>query len=116
MNKEDKTVFIASSLLAVIGLGLMYASTTYLEPDSYEISEIDESMIGEPVKIKGKVENPVSTEEHLFFDLNDGEKIEIAMFNTEKSVKAGKEAFVTGDVSMYEGKINIVAEEIDSSP
>lgn len=112
MNKEDKTAFTASIILAVIGLGLMYASTNYLQPQKISINEIDESMIGEPVKVKGTVKDSFSTEKHLFFDLENKESIEIAMFNTERKVETGEQVEVTGDVSMYEGKLNIVAEDV----
>lgn len=114
MNKEKKTAFTASTILALIGLTLMYSSIYYLGPEQTQIIEIDESMAGEPVEVEGVITNSYSTDEHLFFDLEDeyGAEIDIVMFNTDKSVENGEIATVIGDVSMYEGELNIIAEEI----
>lgn len=113
MNQEDKFAFIASITFAIIGLSLMYLSISHFGPTQIEIQEVDRSMIGEDVSIKGEVQSPFHTGEHLFFNLaNDFSEIEVANFDTDASISDGETVEIEGRVDLHEGEINIIAEEI----
>lgn len=115
MKDEDKLAFAASTLFAIIGLSMMYLSFSYYGPTSVEVNEVDTSLVGEEVKVKGAVQEPFHTGEHLFFELADEEStVDVVKFDTDRSISQGERIEIIGTVDMHEGELNIIAEEIRS--
>lgn len=111
MNRRQ--LYKISVFLSVIGLTLMYASSLYLEPETVEIENIDESQAGEVLAIKGTAVNVTSTGSNLFMDVKGSTgNIMVVNFDSEASISEGASISVIGNVELYEGELEIIAREI----
>lgn len=110
---KKKQLYKISVFLSAIGLTLMYASSLYLEPGTVEIKNIDRGETGEVLEIKGTVANVSNNGGNLFMDLKDSTgSIMVANFDTEVSVSEGESVSVIGNVELYEGELELIAQEI----
>ena len=99
-------------LLSIIGLGILYLSTSYLKPETINIEQVDSSKAGETVKIQGQVQGFYSTKSASFFTLKDSTgKIQVIDFNAGKY---NGNVTVLGTAELRNGQIQIVASEINS--
>ena len=101
-------------LIGALGIALIYGSSIYIEPEKVNISEIEPSWSGKRVVISGEATGVSKVNESLFFDLNDSTgEVMVADFDSESKIEDGKEVRVQGRVTMYRGKLEIVAERIE---
>lgn len=101
-------------LFASIGLAFIFISSFYMGPIEVDIAELDESMIGEPVKLEGEVLEESSQEFNIFMEVGDETgTIEVVKFDTEKIVRSNDKIEVEGELSMHEGSLSIIADEIE---
>jgi len=112
---KDKNIYIISAVISLIGLTTMYiVEDRYMEQQNVSISDIDESMTGEYVKIEGDIENFNTGQGHLFLELSGTEdQISVVEFDSDTWVNTGETVFVEGYVDLYEGDLQIIAEEIE---
>lgn len=111
MNR--KQLYKISVFLSVIGLTLMYASSQYLELENADIGDIDKTYSGETLKIQGEAVNVTKSGENLFMGVKDSTgSITVVSFGSETSVSEGEAVNVSGTVELYEGKLEIIADEI----
>lgn len=110
---KHRSAYKICVFLAIIGLGIMYASSLYISPEKAIISEIDKSWSGKNVEISGKVISFSSSGKNIFMRLNDSTgDIKVVQFESEFSAKKGEKVNVTGTVELYQGELEIIAEEI----
>ena len=112
--EDNKLVKIAISA-SIFGLVLLYYATIVIEAKSYSISQIDKSMTDHNVKIKGKITNILKTEKVLILNVKDDSgSIKVASFDPGESseIKNGSNIEVTGKVSLYQNKIEVIADSI----
>ncbi len=110
-NITEKKVYRACIVLSIIGLGIIHLSHSYIQPDEVKIDRIDETWMGNTVKISGNVENYVKTENAAFFTLeNSSNTISVTDF---ESRNISDQATVTGRVDIYQGDLQIVAKKIE---
>ncbi len=113
---KEKTVYKISVFLALIGLTLMYASSLYIEVEETEIGKIEKSWTGRNVKINGNVTSFTKSGGHAFMDVEDVTgKIKVADFDSEISLSEGENIEVTGNVELYKGELEVIAQEIETS-
>lgn len=111
MRRE--TVYRVSVLLSVIGLTVMYSVDSFMKPDKAKIEDLDESMTGEHVTVEGDVESFNTGHGHLFIDLNDGSgEIDVVDFDSDVWIESDDRIEVRGYIDIYEGDLQLVAEEI----
>ncbi|MBC5792884.1 MAG: OB-fold nucleic acid binding domain-containing protein [Nanohaloarchaea archaeon] len=106
-------LYALSVLLSVIGLGIMYASSIYVEPPEVKVGSIDASWNGKPVKIKGTVRGHTNVSNNIFIDLKDptGE-ITVLSFDSKTRLSKGDRIQVQGNVELYRGKVEVIANNI----
>lgn len=110
---KHKKAYKISAALAIIGLTLMYASSIYIQIEEVDAAEIKSSWQGKNVVAEGEAVNVTRSDEHLFFDLKDETgSILVVDFNSRTSLSRGEEVEVTGKVEVYEGELEIIAEEL----
>lgn len=106
MNNYQK-----SFLVACTGLLALFLATS-IPPEKVEISRIEPSMAGEKVRVQGHVANPAGRE-HFFFTLkNQDSSIEAVKFDSRPSHAQGEKVTLEGEVSMYEGELQIIVDRI----
>lgn len=118
-----KNFLVAVSLsVSMVGLLMIYVTSKSIDPESFTISEIDDTLIGKLVSVKGFV---VSKSEHdaghIFLTISDGRKrLQVPIFSSvaEKLdsrfyLSRGQEISVTGNVDEYRGQLQIIPRKPD---
>ncbi|MFH1364027.1 MAG: OB-fold nucleic acid binding domain-containing protein [Candidatus Aenigmatarchaeota archaeon] len=79
----DESLIKKTALLcAIIGLLFLYYISSFT-PEITQISEISIEDVGRSMKICGQIEESYTSNNHIFFTLNDGtNNIKVVVFNT----------------------------------
>lgn len=93
-------------VLALIGLGVLHVSHSYLEADRVSIGEIERKMMGDTVTVEASVEDRHETENAVFLDLKD-ETGEIDAVDFDKK-ETPDEGNFTGRVEVHRGNLQLV--------
>lgn len=108
-----KNLFRICILLGALGVVLIYVSSTYIETEKVNVSEIKPQWNGKKVEVRGTAKQPYKTKGNLFFSLEDSTgSIKVADFDSKSSVNESQNVNVTGRVTLYRGSLEIIAEEI----
>ncbi len=117
---SDRTLLRVSAAVFITGLLALFILSQ--EPKRIVfIKEINEKMIGEKVSVTGIIEN-LLVENSLMMQLadeNTNEKIKIVMFDPQQGVldgfHDGDKVAVSGEISIYKGELEIIANKISKS-
>ena len=115
---SDKQLTKISFCLAIIGIFGLAAIAYYIEPPEVAINTISDTYLGKVVMVKGMISDismskDVQNKVTLFFTLSDSTgSIKIVDFNNKLVLEAGDVLSVTGKVSFYKDKYEIVAESV----
>lgn len=113
---KQKTVYKISVFLAVIGLTLMYASSLYIETEKSDIGDIEKSWTGRTVKIEGNITSYSRSGGNAFMDVKDTSgSIFVVDFESDTDLEEGDRVEVTGNVELYEGELEVIAESIETA-
>lgn len=116
MNADKKTLLSISILFSVIGILLIYYASTRFEPEVVKISDISKGMMGETVRIRGKVIEADHHKKTLFMRLKDPSgEINAVKFDCEEKNLENKEIELLGEINLYEGDLEIIVENIKES-
>lgn len=101
----------AALLLTVTGLGGMIFLSSFVDLELTAIEDITPNDVGRSVKVCGEVEDKFTSRKgHTFFSLKG---LRVVVFNsTEVPDLAWTEVCVVGRVEMYQGDLEIIAEEV----
>lgn len=103
-----------SVLMSVLGLSLMYASSLYIEPPKVDIGSIDSSWNGRPVTVEGEIQRYINASGNAFIDLGDTTgNIAVLKFEDAPELSKGERIAVEGNVELYRGEIEIIADKIE---
>lgn len=115
-----QAVCLASSIL---GIALIYFAALNASPIKVSISEIDKSLVGKSVTVKGIISYVRFHQDgHIFLTIADNKtKIQVPLFSSFVSsagidvskIKVGASVVVSGTVDMYKGKLQIVPKKAD---
>lgn len=110
-----KVLYKACVFLSVIGLTLMYASSLYMGIEKVDIGEIDRTWTGKNVRISGEVVELGSSGDIKFIDIQDPTgTILLVDFDSTVDIQEGDRINATGHVSVYEGELEVIAQEIET--
>lgn len=99
-------------ILAALGL-LILSVSSQQRTEIVQISEVNSSDIGEKVRLQGEISKYQNVGEHGFFQLEENNSsVEVADFSKKRTFKNGEKVTVTGRVTLYHGKLEIIAEDI----
>lgn len=89
--------------LAVAGTG---------KPGKASVSSIEPSDIGEKVRLEGEVVEAYSSQDSAFLTVSDGTgNISVVSFDGRTFFEEGEEVSFSGRVTLYEGELEVVADE-----
>jgi len=112
---SEKAIVKLSLIAIVLGLLGIYLTVLLTEPEGVPLSEINESLVGQVIKTGGEIKSfRLSNTSTGFIALSEGgREIQVIAFNADGSeFKTGDFVSVTGEVTKYQGKIELVAREI----
>lgn len=100
--------------LVLGALGLLALAFTSAQPvEKTSLENISASNLGEKVRISGTVKSSSSFSRTTFLNVSDGTgEIPVVSFSSGSGFPSGENVSVTGRLTMYEGKLEIVADKI----
>lgn len=92
----------------------MYVSAENIQPEKVEIEELTASTTGEVVTVEGEVVSSSFRDGNLFLTVKDDTgELKVANFNSQKNFQEGDNVAVSGQVTLYEGEVEIIADSIE---
>ncbi len=113
---SDSKLKKLSFLTALAGVVALYIFSQTTEPYTISIDKIMDSDIGKRVVVEGIVKNIYENSSTLFFDLyGNSHKISAVVFKNKHTVQENIVVRVTGRVSLYKGRAEIIVEKIENT-
>lgn len=114
---SDRQLMKISLSMALLGLFGLAAIAYYVEPPEVAINSISDTYLGKVVSVKGISSDVTFSKEDekeaLFFTLSDSTgSIKVVHFSNNLILEDGDITSVTGKVSFYQNKYEIVAESV----
>ncbi len=110
-NIKEKDIYKACIVLSIIGLGIIHVSHSYLEYQEVKVEEIDRTWLGNSVRVEGEIVSRTEVDGAKFMELRDStDTVSIVDFEMRN---ASDQASISGYVDVYQGDLQIVAEEIE---
>jgi DNA/RNA endonuclease YhcR with UshA esterase domain len=105
-------------LAAIAGIAILFLLAESFEPKPVKISEINNGLVGWPVRVNAKVESSHKTGNTLLMQVFDGGgRIKAVLFNASKEKQAllckNCFAILEGKVQLYKGELEIVVESVE---
>ncbi|MCK5473880.1 MAG: OB-fold nucleic acid binding domain-containing protein [Candidatus Aenigmarchaeota archaeon] len=118
MNKiNEQTIKKLCLVLAIFGILLIYISQATQNITSYKIKDIDETLVGEKVKVCGILrEQKESSGGTYFVKLYDDKSIDVVFFKNNVfniyDFDLGDVVCVTGRIKKYNGFLELIGEGV----
>ena len=113
---QEKLLVKLSLITIIIGLASLYFVSVFAEIKFIELGKICKEDVGKVVRTKGTISKSfLAKDSHtLFLDLEEnGKKLLVVMFGVdENQFSKGEEVSVKGEISLYKGRLEIIAKEI----
>ena len=72
-------------------------------------------MVGEVISVKGKISNSSYYNGNSFFQLKKkNQSLKVVEFESDRKYKNGEEAEVEGEVAIYLGEIEVIADSVEN--
>lgn len=111
---QEKLLLKISLIGALIGiLILFFLSEHFINVDEVSIEKLDELNEGTDVKIKGIVRRLTDLEKIAILDISQPKSVTVILFKEGNlTIKEGDYIQVVGEIEEYEGKMELIANEI----
>lgn len=111
---DEKFLLKAAIACSVIGLAVLYLIAGTMKIDETSINKITSGMSDDNVIVEGKVASITEKENVIVIELQKNEKISVMMFKGKypvfMGIKEGDSVEVSGKVSDYKGRKEIIAD------
>ena len=108
---SDKTLLRIAVVVFAVGFAALFVLTQFAFT-TISVRDINENMIGEKVSVTGIVKD-LQIGNILSMQLRDsGSQIRVVMFNPEASFESDDLVAVNGEVALYKGDLEIIANRI----
>jgi len=109
-----RELYLISTVLAVIGLGIMFVTAESIEPETAQIGSLSSSQTGEIITVEGEIISSQFTDGNLFLTVEDETgSMSVADFNSNKNFQEGDKVSVEGEITLYEGELELIAQAIE---
>ncbi|PSG98616.1 MAG: hypothetical protein BRC29_00630 [Nanohaloarchaea archaeon SW_7_43_1] len=110
-----RELYFISTVLAVIGLGIMFVTAESIEPETNKIESLSSSsQTGDIITVKGEVISSQYVDGNLFLTVEDETgSMSVADFNSNKNFQEGEKVSVEGEITLYEGELELIAQAIE---
>ena len=110
---KEKTLLLIAIMISILGLSALYYMSDVAEIEEKVIENIDATDIEKDIMIKGNVERVTDLEKVIIMEVSQPKTITVIAFKDgEMDIKEGDYLYITGAVQEYEGKPEIIADEI----
>ena len=110
---KETTLLKTALICSLAGLVILYFISTKIEIKDYSPSKLNKN-IGDDVKLKGTVTKITDKGNVVFIEVNQQSQINVVLFTAENNLKLkeGDNVEVIGKVQEYNGKNEIIAENV----
>ena len=112
---EEKTLLIIAVGCAVTGVLALYLISSRISIEESDINKITSGTSEEFVLVTGNVARVTETEKAVIVDITKQETVTVVMFRKEGehfTLDKGDEVEVRGRTDKYNGKVEVIAEEV----
>jgi len=110
---KQTTLLKLALISAIVGTCLLYILSETIPIPEKTISEIKEMEDGK-IRLNGVVKGITETEKSIIYTIEKPEQISAILFNNvKKDLKIGDKVEIVGEISEYNGKKQIIVEEIN---
>jgi DNA/RNA endonuclease YhcR with UshA esterase domain len=117
---DDASVAKIALAASIAGIAGLFVLSQAMQPEQVKIADIDASDTGDIVLIEGKLTSASEREGNYFFTVNDGSEIRVVVFESSArripdaaSARRGDSAKVAGQVAIYRGELEIIAQALN---
>ncbi|MFH1850157.1 MAG: OB-fold nucleic acid binding domain-containing protein [archaeon] len=111
---NEKTLLRVSLFSAIAGIIALFVMSEMTEYPVADLSDIDISLLGRSVRTRGIVSGIIESEKTMIIELSgQGKTIGVFLFKDgPTTIPIGSQIDVTGEITEYNGRPEIIAEEI----
>ena len=110
---KEKTLLLIAIMISILGLIALYYMSDVAKIEEKVIENIDATDIEKDIMIRGNVERVTDLEKIIIMEVSQPKTITVIAFKDGKTdVEEGDYAYISGAVEEYEGKPEIIADEI----
>lgn len=100
-------------IISVLGILGIYYLSSKTQIENVEIEKIDRTYLGKTITTSGKVISATYNKGNIFLTIKDNSQINVVIFSNvakflDKYPKKGDNLIITGVVSEYKGKLQII--------
>ena len=101
-------------ICSLVGIIALFFISERIEIKEKNINEINKDNIGEDIKIKGIVSKSTDKGKIILLDIVQPETITIVLFkDSDFNISTGTKVEVTGELDEFNGKIEIIGNEVN---
>ena len=109
---RTQILFKISILISLIGIFFLLVLTNFLEPKQINISEINNKLLDQKVKISGTIEKITDKQTFQILEVKDSTgKIDV-LCNCKNNIKQNQKVIITGKIQEYKKQLQISADKI----
>lgn len=111
---KESDLFKIALVGSLIGIFVILLIVQNYEVPNYDVSEIDKTILGEMVSVKGNINGITETPGLYILNLADstGEITVVVFKEDELDIVEGESLEVEGEVTEYKNEVEIIAKEI----
>ena len=99
--------------VSVTGLVVLFVLSAHLEPQTAQLQEISEPMVGQHIATTGQLTKLAVRDGTLFAVLHDeGAELRLVMFRADTDAHEGDRVQAEGTLALYRGELELVARKI----
>ncbi len=109
---QDSTLLKVALLCSIIGLVVLYAWQSKVEIPEAKAGILAD-YVGKSVKLKGTIEDVSDYEKTAYLKVSQPSLVSVVVFKDSNfSLENGSSVEITGEVTEYKGKLELVASQI----
>lgn len=110
---EEKSLLRLALICSLAGIIALFFISENIEIKEKNINEINKNNLGEDIKIKGIVSKSTDKGKIILLDIVQPETITIVLFKySDFNISTGTKVEITGEIDEFNGKLEIIGNEI----
>lgn len=109
----DQSLMKIALIMVIVGIILLFLITIFIGTKEMTIGNVDERAIGQIIEIKGTVNSYFTKDGHVFMNINDGDEIQVVIFEKDAKVIPIAYEIKNGDNLSLEGKVQLYKDELE---
>jgi len=110
---EEKSLLRLALICSLVGIIALFFISERMEIKEKTVNEINKDNIGEGVRIKGIVSKSTDKGKILLLDIVQPETITIVLFKDHDfNISTGTKVEITGEIDEFNGKMEIIGNEV----